>query len=293
MDLNQLKSFVAVAHQGNLTQAAETLHLSQPAVSAQIKAIEKNLNVTLFERNAQGMSLTPSGTALLPRAEMMLQQMHQLDQFALSLAEDYAGQLDLGLIHPLPGRKTAALIRHLQHNLPHIQINCHYGLSGDIINAVRKKELHAGFFIGSNPYRNVRERPLETLEYVVAVAETRLPELAANLPKSLGSTPWLDMSGFSGSHKQMQKLWRELRITPPTPVLCNHPNLLLDMVAAGIGLALVPRRDVNHARARGMAITTLPAYTQAMPLSFVYADEFEQDPMVEALKNSLDTVWAA
>lgn len=293
MDLNQLKSFVAVAHQGNLTQAAETLHLSQPAVSAQIKAIEKHLNVTLFERNAQGMSLTPSGTALLPRAELMLQQMHQLDQFALSLANEHAGQLDLGLIHPLPGHKTAALIRHLRHSLPHVQINCRYGLSGDIINAVRKKELHAGFFIGSNPYRNVRARLLETLEYVVAVAETRLPELLAHLPKSLGKRPWLDMSGFSGSHKQMQQLWRELRITPPTPVLCDHPGLLLDMVAADIGLALVPRQDVNHARARGMAIAALPAYNQPLPLSFVYADEFEKDPMVETLNNSLEAVWTA
>lgn len=293
MDLNQLKSFVAVAHQGNLTQAAETLHLSQPAVSAQIKAIEKNLNVTLFERNAQGMSLTPSGNALLPRAELILQQMHRLDQFALSLADDYAGRLDLGLIHPQPGPKTAALIRHLQHTLPQVQINCRYGLSGDILNAVRKKELHAGFFIGDNPYRNVRARRLETLEYVVAVAENRLPELTARLPQALGSVPWLDMSGFSGSHKQMQKLWRELRINPPTPVLCDHPKLLLDLVAAGVGLALVPHQELKHARARGMAVTALPAYSQTMPLSFVYADEFEQDPMVEALKNSLDAVWAA
>ena len=81
MDLNQLKSFVAVAHQGNLTQAAEALHLSQPAVSAQIKAIEKNLNVVLFERNAQGMTLTRSGAAFLPQAEALLQHMHQLDQY--------------------------------------------------------------------------------------------------------------------------------------------------------------------------------------------------------------------
>lgn len=105
MDLNQLKSFVAVAHQGNLTQAAEALHLSQPAVSAQIKAIEKNLDIVLFERNAQGMALTRSGAALLPQAEALLQHMHQLNQFAASLAENYTGQIDVGRSTPCPAAK--------------------------------------------------------------------------------------------------------------------------------------------------------------------------------------------
>ena len=58
MELNQLKAFVTVAHQGNLTQASERLFLSQPAVSAQIKAIENELGTPLFVRNSNGMSLT-------------------------------------------------------------------------------------------------------------------------------------------------------------------------------------------------------------------------------------------
>ncbi|WP_342747585.1 LysR family transcriptional regulator [Neisseria iguanae] len=58
IDINQLKSFVNVAHQGNLTQAAERLFLSQPAVSAQIKAIKNDLGTPLFNRTSNDMTLT-------------------------------------------------------------------------------------------------------------------------------------------------------------------------------------------------------------------------------------------
>ena len=69
MELYQLKGFAAVAELGQLTRAAERLHISQPALSAQIKALEDELNVALFERGAAGMTLTAAGRQLLPEAE--------------------------------------------------------------------------------------------------------------------------------------------------------------------------------------------------------------------------------
>ena len=61
MELYQLRSFVAVAEAGHLTRAAEKLHVSQPAVSAQIKALEDALDIVLFERTSSGMVPTPAG----------------------------------------------------------------------------------------------------------------------------------------------------------------------------------------------------------------------------------------
>ena len=69
MKLYQLRSFVAVAEAGHLTRAAEKLHVSQPAVSAQIKALEDELDLVLFERTSSGMVLTPAGKRLLTDAE--------------------------------------------------------------------------------------------------------------------------------------------------------------------------------------------------------------------------------
>ncbi len=72
MDIHQLRTFVAVARERSITRASELLHLSQPAVSAHIKAIEDALGLTLFERTSRGMSLTRDGERLLAKAEQTL-----------------------------------------------------------------------------------------------------------------------------------------------------------------------------------------------------------------------------
>ena len=72
MDLYQLKTFVAVAREGSITRASELVHLSQPAVSAHIKALEETLRLALFERTPRGMSLTRHGQRLLAKAEQTL-----------------------------------------------------------------------------------------------------------------------------------------------------------------------------------------------------------------------------
>jgi DNA-binding transcriptional LysR family regulator len=72
MELYQLRSFVAVAEAAHLTRASEKLHVSQPAVSAQIKALEDELDLALFERTSSGMVLTSAGRRLLADAEKVL-----------------------------------------------------------------------------------------------------------------------------------------------------------------------------------------------------------------------------
>ena len=75
MDIYQLKTFVTVAAEGSITKASELLFLSQPAVSAHIKALEDELGLQLFNRTAKGMSLSAQGLALLTKAEQLLQQL--------------------------------------------------------------------------------------------------------------------------------------------------------------------------------------------------------------------------
>ena len=71
-DLQTLRAFVAVAREGNVSRAAERLHLSQPAVSLQLKSLATHTGLLLFTRTPQGLALTRDGAALLPHAEKTL-----------------------------------------------------------------------------------------------------------------------------------------------------------------------------------------------------------------------------
>jgi len=96
MEIYQLRTFVVVAREGSITRAAERLHLSQPAVSAHIKAIEDALALSLFGRTARGMSLTHEGQRLLAKAEQTLAVHQELIDEATRIKGHLAGQFRLG-----------------------------------------------------------------------------------------------------------------------------------------------------------------------------------------------------
>ena len=98
MELYQLRSFAAVAELGHLTRAAERLHVSQPAVSAQSKALEDDLSVLLFERGAAGMTLTAAGRELLPDALRVIAAAQGLRSHALALRGELGGRVQLGSV---------------------------------------------------------------------------------------------------------------------------------------------------------------------------------------------------
>ena len=85
MDLIQLRAFVTVAREGNLTRAAQRLSLTQPAVSLQIKSLQQSLGIVLFHRSPSGMRISSEGSKLLPLAEKVLQDSSELLDAARSL----------------------------------------------------------------------------------------------------------------------------------------------------------------------------------------------------------------
>ena len=137
MELYQLRSFAAIAETGNLTRAAEKLHVSQPAVSAQIRSLEDELDLALFARTPAGMELTPAGQRVLADAERVLAAAQVLRNHARALKNEVAGKVGVGtLSDPLFTRigefLSATVKRH-----PLLQVELHHEISGAAYAKVR------------------------------------------------------------------------------------------------------------------------------------------------------------
>ncbi|MDO1510897.1 MULTISPECIES: LysR family transcriptional regulator [unclassified Neisseria] len=291
MDYTQLKTFTVVAHIGNLTQAADRLHLSQPAVSAQIKALEKKLDVTLFKRTTNGMDLTLAGEVFLPEAESLLQHHHKLDCFAKTLSEHYVTHAELGLIHPASPVKITRLTQQILQREPDIQLHIQYGMSGEIEQRVLDKQLHGGFFLGPVIHRSLRSIFLEDIHYSLICPAEQAREVCADLPASLEKFAWIEMSGVSGSRKHMKQFWREHKISPKHQIICDYPQTIIDLVCEGTGVAMVPEHKAESARKSGKPIEIIEEYRQALPLHFIYLDEYDEDPVLNLLKSCVEGVW--
>ncbi len=288
MDFSQLKTFVAVAHHGHLTQAAETLHLSQPAVTAKIKSLEKALELELFARNAQGMQLTLLGQAFLPQAEKLLQEVHRVNAFALELAKEDKLPIHLGITSAVTLPILSQAIQKLCHELPHVYVEIIEDIGGNILNQVRKKELLAGIYIGEVPYRNVLALPLQKQQYCVICPKTWQNDLhdAANLKQK----PWLIMSAFTSGSKATQTLWQQLHMRPNVILQCDHLDTLIHLVATNMGLALVPRCSALSALEQGAQITILENYCIHEPVQMIYHMELELDPVLQSLKQIMQNL---
>ena len=291
MDINQLRAFITVAHTQNLTQAAEKLFLSQPAVSAQIKALEADVGTPLFTRTSSGMTLTRAGEVLLPEAEELLQHKHRLEVFAQTLSEDYIYHARLGLIHPIRADKVSRLTRSIVRREPGVQLHIQYGMSGEILSRILAKRLHGGFFLGPLNQRTLQSVPLEHIAYSLICHTDDESRLRSGLPRSLNDFTWIEMSGVSGSHKNLQQFWHRHKLTPKKQIICDYPQAIIGLAADGIGLAMVPKHSAQAAQKQGSPIALIDEFEQQLPMSFVYLDEYGQDPALMLLRDAVQEVW--
>jgi len=121
LDMATLRSFAAVAEQGGVTRAAASLHLTQSAVSMQIKRLEEQLNMKLFERHNRTLSLLPSGEQLLSYARRIL----ELNDEAVSRLTDEAfeGELTLGVPHDIVYPSIPRVLRAVAAQFPRLKLN--------------------------------------------------------------------------------------------------------------------------------------------------------------------------
>ena len=143
MELYQLRTFLAVADEANLTRAAERVHTSAPAVSAQVKALEEELGVTLFTRGARGMQLTEAGELLRSRIAGPLRQIGHAIYEVRSLPTETGGNVVFGMPPTMILLLAGPLARRVAERAPNINLRIVDGYSGHLLEWLRRDAFRA------------------------------------------------------------------------------------------------------------------------------------------------------
>jgi len=214
MDFNRLRSFAAVAEAVHLTRAAEKLHISQPALSAQIKALEDELDLTLFERTSTGMTLTAAGKRLLAEADKILAASQTFEAEARALKGGISGKARVGTLSDpafiLLGEFMAAALERY----PLLEIDFQHEITGVAMQRVRDGSLEASFYYGHMPYPQLADVALRELAYRIdAPAAWRDRIQHAGWPE-IGELPWIMPPPVSTHHQFANAMFSEHGIEP-------------------------------------------------------------------------------
>jgi DNA-binding transcriptional LysR family regulator len=144
MELRHLRYFVAVAEALSFRRAAEMLHIAQPPLSAQIKSLEQQLSVRLFERTTRSVRLTHAGKVFLEEARAVLAASLQAEQRVRDAEHGLAGTLRFGMITPAANAWLAAILRRFQQQFPGIQLSLFELTSTEQLRRLRAQELDVG-----------------------------------------------------------------------------------------------------------------------------------------------------
>jgi DNA-binding transcriptional LysR family regulator len=144
MELRHLRYFVAVAEELSFRGAAEKLHIAQPPLSAQIKALEAELRVQLFERTTRSVQLTHAGRVFLEEARAVLGAAAQAQHRAREAQHGLAGALRVGLITPVANAWLGGILRRFQREFPAVQLSLFDLTSSEQLRRLRAGELDAG-----------------------------------------------------------------------------------------------------------------------------------------------------
>ena len=255
MDVRQLEMFQAVAEAGSFTQAAQRLHVSQSAISRQVKLLEEELQGLLLHRGARQVTLTQAGELLLRLASRVQQDMqevasqisetHELRRGTLTLA---GGMTVCMFILPRLLKKYRSLYKR-------VDLRVVSGSSEELQGMLRSHEVDLALLTLPIVAKDLEVRPLLKEELVVVTAPGHpLSRKRTVEPGELGRFPLIVYEPGSNTRKVIDQFFIDQKIPMEIAMETENVEIIKAMVAAGLGITLVPYMAIaREARQRRFA----------------------------------------
>ena len=251
MLLRQMECFLAVARLGNVSRAAEEMYLTQPTLTARIKALEDELGDQLFVRTSRGMRLTEAGKEFVPYAERCLASVDEGKQRLRELRDASGGRLSLGTSPGVGTYALPAILEHFRAAHPRVSVSVRSGHSEDVLEMVLKEEVHVGLARAvSHP--EVESMQLYEDELVLVVdPQHRFTEKGSAELAEVGREQLILFDYASSYYELTQSLFKNAGIREFQAIELDNIEAAKRMVEHRLGVAFLPRTAVVRSVAAG------------------------------------------
>ena len=257
MELRQLAYFEAVVRHGGFSRAAQQLHIAQPAVSAQVRRLERELGTTLLERTTRRVTLTPAGELVLARARSALAQVEGARADLAELATVTRGQLRIGATQLLASIDLPRVLAGFHRRYPGVTIALRTGLIADLLADLDSGRIDVALCpVHDDLPAGYLGRPLAAESVVLATPPGRYA-FAGGVARlaDVRDEPFVCLPAGSGLRGILAEAAAAAGFEPRIPFETHSPASICELVAAGLGVALLAG---SSARAAGPVIDACP-----------------------------------
>jgi len=271
MDLNlrDIRALVAVAEAGSFTRAAERLHLSQPALTVQIRRLEEAVGARLFDRNSRNVALTPTGRELLPLLRKSLQDMESVLRDARALGEGDSGTIRIACLPTFAASVLPELIIGMKREVPRVVFQIRDVVASTVNSLVRNEEADIGLTGG------------EVLDPMLEVLCTAVDRLVAVCPRThplakmrrvgssdLAHAPLVLTAPGTSVRAVVDAALSESR--GPLDIACEPTYMMtaVAMVRAGLGVTILPETAREVRAEPGLVVKAIdhPAFARSIAI---------------------------
>ena len=273
MELRHLRYFVAVAEELHFGRAAERLHMAQPPLSQQIRQLEDELGVRLFDRSQRRVQLTDGGRMVLGEARRTLAQAELVITTARRAAEGSAGFLRVGFSSSAPYTTLPAILRSFRAQFPDVVMNLFERSTEEQIDLLASGAIDIAFV----------RRPVENAPESVTIKTILREPLVLALPQghplqhrrsvdarvlARESFVLFPRHAAPGLYDQIDSIFRKAGFKPKVAQEAVQMQTIVSLVSAKLGIAIVPASIRNLHRERVVYLALRPTATTEMAIAY-------------------------
>ena len=306
MTLTELKYIVAVAREKHFGKGADACHVSQPTLSVAIKKLEEELQVKLFERNANEITVTPLGEEIIRQAQSVLEQAESIRDIARRGKDPLAGPLRLGVIYTIGPYLLPDLVRQMIAHTPQMPLMLQENFTVRLLEELRNGEIDCAILAEPFPDTNLAIAPLYDEPFMAAVPSNHALALRKSVTAEEMKKETMLLLGNGHCFRD-----HVLEVCPEFARFSSNSDgirksfegssleTIKHMVAAGMGITLVPRLGVPRealTESAGRVPAEQPAFIKYLPFAgdvpsrrvvLAWRRSFTRYEAIAALRNAI------
>lgn len=290
MELYRLKSFLAIAKKQNLTRSAEQLNISQSALSSQLRQLEEELGLSLFDRSSRGMHLTDYGRELLPLVESLLEAEGKLLQKAALLRHGGGELLQIGLNADPGFLRAGAINRRMQQLYSGMSIVYLSSPTARAAQLLRQGQLDLAFLYGQLNETDICSQVLADVRFCVVIPNCFVPASEELAWADVAALPWIWVEQGSLPYDALLQEFARFQLTPRQAVKAVDEYIVKELVLDRQGLAVMREDEARPLVDAGKASIWRKGWL-SLPLSLAWSARSEGVLQVRTARDVIFYLW--